>query len=107
MEPTYKFIDNLKTIIEVPPDGTLSRTIYADERVKAVLFGFDAGQELSEHTASMPAIIHIVNGQARLTLGADSVEAGEGAWVHMPANLSHSVHARTPLVMLLILLKNH
>ena len=105
MEPTYKYIDDLATLIDIPQDGVLSRTIYADERVKAVIFGFDKDQELSEHTASMPAIIHIVSGEAHLTLGGDVHKAGAGAWVHMPANLSHSVYATTPVVMLLLLLK--
>lgn len=107
MDTIYKYIHDLGALIEIPPDGTLSRTIYADERVKAVIFGFDAGQELSEHTASMPAIIHIVSGEARLTLGGDVHAAGAGAWAHMPANLSHSVYATTPVVMLLLLLKAH
>ncbi len=48
MEPTYKYIDSLSTLIDIPPDstlsGTLSRTIYADERIKAVIFSFDAEQ---------------------------------------------------------------
>ncbi|MBI5082492.1 MAG: cupin, partial [Chloroflexi bacterium] len=43
----------------VESDSIVSRTIYNDDQVKAVLFTFAAGQELSEHTASMPAIIHI------------------------------------------------
>jgi quercetin dioxygenase-like cupin family protein len=105
VEATYKYIQDLDALIDVPQDGTLSRTIYSDEQVKAVLFGFDTGQELSEHTASMPAIIHIVKGDALLTLGGDRQEAHAGTWVHMPAGLSHSVHASTPLVMLLLLLK--
>jgi quercetin dioxygenase-like cupin family protein len=90
---------------EIPADGILSRTIHNDEDAKAVLFAFAGGQELSEHTASMPAILHILKGEARLTLGADSIEAGAGAWVHMPAQLPHSVLARTPLLMVLLLLK--
>jgi quercetin dioxygenase-like cupin family protein len=73
--------------------------------VKAVLFGFAPGQELSEHTAAAPAILHFVRGEARLTLGGDVTEARAGAWVHMPAQLPHSVFARTPVVMLLLLLK--
>lgn len=91
--------------IEIPRDGTLSRTIYGDERVKVVLFGFDAGQELSEHTAATPAIVQILQGEARLTFGGQEVEAGPGFWSHMPARLPHSVLARTPVVMLLTLLK--
>jgi len=90
---------------EIPADGILSRTVYADDHVKVVLFGFGAGQELSEHTASMPAILEIVRGEADLGLGDDTVAAHAGAWVHMPAQLRHSVRAKTPVVMLLVLLK--
>jgi hypothetical protein len=34
--------------------------LHNDERVKAVLFGFAQGEELSEHTASMPAVLHLL-----------------------------------------------
>ena len=100
----YTYVPNL-TAQDIPADGILSRTIYNDDTVKVVLFGFGTGQELSEHTASMPAVIQIVKGNAHLTLGGDSIDAGPGTWVHMPPQLSHSVQARTPLVMLLLLLK--
>ena len=99
------YIADLAKQVDIPADGILSRTLYADEQVKVVLFGFDAGQELSEHTASMPAILHIVQGEAHLTLGGDSVEARAGTWVHMPPDLKHSVQAKTPVVMLLLLMK--
>jgi quercetin dioxygenase-like cupin family protein len=105
MTPSYKHIPDLSTLIEVPQDGTLSRTVHSTDKLKAVIFGFDAGQELSEHTASMPAIIHIIKGEARLTLGGETQDAKAGTWVYMDAHLSHSVHAVTPLVMLLLLLK--
>jgi quercetin dioxygenase-like cupin family protein len=98
-------IGDLAQYSEIPRDGTLSRTIYADDLVKVVLFGFDAGQELSEHTAAVPAIIQIIQGDARLTLGDEVVEAGPGFWTHMPARLSHSLTARTPVIMLLTLLR--
>lgn len=106
MSKGYTFIPNLsKEFGEIPHDSIISRTIYNDEHLKAVLFGFDKGQELSEHTASMPAIIHIIQGEAKLKLGDDSVEAETGAWIHMPAGLRHAVYANTPLVMLLVLVK--
>ncbi|MGB9739177.1 cupin domain-containing protein [Chloroflexus sp.] len=89
----------------MPVDGIISRTIYQDATIKAVLFGFAAGQELSEHTAAIPAIMHILQGEARITLGEEVVEAVPNTWVHMPARLPHSLQARTPVVMLLLLLK--
>ena len=89
-----------------PPDkGILSRTLFNDDRLKVVLFGFAQGEELSEHTASMPAVLHFLRGAARLTLGDDTVEATPGTWVHMPKGLRHSIQAKTPVVMLLLLLK--
>ena len=91
--------------IEVPQDGILSRTIHADERSRVVLFAFGEGQELTEHTASVPAEIVFLQGKMRLTLGQDEHEVGPGHWVHMAAHLPHSVLARTPAVMLLTLLR--
>jgi quercetin dioxygenase-like cupin family protein len=100
----FTYIADIEQALEIPHDGTLSRTVYSDASIKVVLFGFDAGQELSEHTAARPALIQIVRGEARLTLGGEVMEARSGAWVHMTAGLAHSVQARTPLVMLLTLL---
>jgi quercetin dioxygenase-like cupin family protein len=91
---------------EIPADSIVSRTLFSDDQVKAVLFGFAAGQELSEHTAGTPAIIHILQGQAVLTLGGQSQPAGPGTWVHLSARWPHALVAQTPVVMLLLLLRD-
>jgi quercetin dioxygenase-like cupin family protein len=89
---------------EVPPHSILSRTLLRDERCKVVLFSFAAGQELSEHTASRPAIVHVLAGEAQLTLGDEVMEATAGSWAFMPPHLKHSLKAKTPVQMLLTLL---
>ena len=105
MIPDYSFIPDLSARLpEIPADSILSSTFYSDGQVKAILFRFAAGQELSEHTASKPAILRILSGAAKLTLGKAAFDAREGAWAHMPANLPHSLLAKTPVVMLLLLL---
>lgn len=93
--------DLLAQLPEIPPDSIVSRTFYSDDRLKAILFGFAAGQELSEHTAARPAILHFLQGQARLTLGDHATSAGPGTWVHMQPHLPHSIYAETDVVMLL------
>jgi quercetin dioxygenase-like cupin family protein len=104
---TYTYIPDLSDLVpDIPADSIVSRTFYSDEQVKMVLFGFATGQELSEHTASQPAILHILQGEADLTLGEDSMSAQAGTWAHMPAQLPHSVVAKTPVVMLLLLMKD-
>jgi quercetin dioxygenase-like cupin family protein len=106
MQTNYTYLSDLAKEIQPPVKGILSRTLYNDDRLKVVLFGFAQGEELSEHTASMPAILHFLQGEARLTLDDDVSEAKSGAWVHMPNGLRHSIQARTPVVMLLLLLKD-
>lgn len=102
---TYTHILDLAKEAEPPADGILSRTIYQDDRLKVVLFGFGLDQELSEHTAAKPAMLFFVKGEATVGLGDDMQNAQAGTWVHMPANLKHSIKATTPVVMLLVLLK--
>jgi quercetin dioxygenase-like cupin family protein len=104
--PVYYFLPNLENeLTEIPADSILSRTFLANDQLKAILFAFSPGQELSEHTASVPAIVHILSGEARLTLGSDGFDVGAGAWAHMPARLPHSILAKTPVKMLLLMLK--
>src|SRR5437773_10190454 len=101
----YTVFLDLVNEVQPPDKGILSRTLYNDDQLKAVLFGFAQGEELSEHTASMPAILHFLQGEATVTLGDDGHEAKPGTWVHMPTGLRHRIQAKTPVVMLLLLLK--
>ena len=105
MSASYTHIVDLAKEVEPPIGGIISRTLFNDDRLKAVVFGFGTGQELSEHTASMPAIMHFLEGDATVTLGSDHLEAGEGTWIQMLAGMRHAIQARTPTIMLLLLLK--
>jgi quercetin dioxygenase-like cupin family protein len=101
--PTY-FADLIAEAAP-PKGGILSRTLFADDQLKLVLFAFDAGQELSEHTAARPVIVQILAGTGTLAVGADLYEARPGTWLHMAARTPHSLRAETPMVMLLTILK--
>mgnify|MGYP002640626374 FL=1 len=105
MSQAFTHIVDLAKEVEPPADGILTRTLFNNDDVKAVIFGFGQGEELSEHTASMPAILHFLQGEAKLTLGKETVEAQPGTWIHMPPNLKHSVKTKSPVTMLLLLLK--
>ena len=102
-EAPYTFIGHLLDEVEIPEDGTLSRVIFSGDGLRVVLFAFDEGQELTDHTASAPAVIQVVKGRLGLTLGADSVEIGVDSWVHMDAHLTHAVVALEPSVLILTL----
>jgi quercetin dioxygenase-like cupin family protein len=98
------FLD-LAAEVDIPEDGTLSRTLYRDDSIRAVVFAFDRGQELSDHTAAVPALVQVVSGRIRLEMDGDAVELEAGSWVRMEASLTHAVLALEPSVMLLTLLR--
>ena len=106
MDTDYTFIADLARELEIPKDGILSRILLKNEHVNVTIFGFDAGQELSEHTAATPAIVQIMRGEADLTIGSDKQDGGPGTWIYMPARMPHSIAAKTPVVMLLVLVKS-
>jgi len=105
-ELNYTFLSEVMTEVSIPEKGILSRTIQNDQWSKIVLFAFAPGEELSEHTSSMPAVLYFLQGEAELTLGADRLKARPASLAHMPPKLPHAIRAKTALVMLLVLIKS-
>ena len=95
----------LEEMIAVSPDAVVSRTLAKSEAGTLTLFAFDAGQELSEHTAPFDAYVQILDGVARLTVDGQDVEARAGETVLMPADIPHALHAVERFKMLLIMIR--
>jgi quercetin dioxygenase-like cupin family protein len=105
MSESHQFFQDLSKEVASIPDGSiLSKALTTTEKIKVTVFGFATGQELTEHTAAYPAILHFLSGEAALTLGKDNFKAIAGSWAYMPALTPHSLVARTPVTMLLIML---
>jgi quercetin dioxygenase-like cupin family protein len=104
-EQPYTQLSNLTQAVgEIPTESIVSRTVCREGAFKAIVFGFAPGQELSEHTASVPAVIQILEGECEVTLGKDHFETQAGFWAYMEARLPHSLLAKTPVKMLLLML---
>ena len=103
MSSGYVVMQSPADEIEIPTHGILSKTYYEDDHVKVVVFGFSAGQELSEHTASRPAILQVIRGQARVTLGGSEIAVGEGAWIYLSPHQPHAIAAQGPMALMLVL----
>jgi len=87
-------------------DGSIvSRTLAENAAGTVTLFAFDKGQNLSEHTAPFDALVHVLDGEAALTIGGKPVRAAAGQLVLMPANVPHAVQATARFKMLLTLLR--
>lgn len=95
-------LDDLITSVQT--ESIVSRVFCKVDYLRGTLFGFDAGQELTEHTSAFPAVLHILEGEAEVRLGADHHSLRAGSWVYMPPHLPHSIHAQSRLKLLLLLL---
>jgi len=96
---------DLEEMIEFARDGIVSKTILKAMDKEVSLFCMSAGQMLSSHTSSFPAIIHVLQGKGEVTLANKKYEAKPNAWFYMPANLPHAIQATENLVFLLTLFK--
>lgn len=70
----------------------------------AVLFAFAPREELSEHTSARPVIVHMLRGEADITVGQTRFTGRAGTWFRMSPGTPHSVRAHDALVMALYLL---
>jgi quercetin dioxygenase-like cupin family protein len=87
------------------PNGIVSRTLLRTLTARVVLFGFGAGQELTEHTSTQQALIQILSGECEFFLAGQPHHLKPGDFLHMPPNLPHAVKATTQFSMLLTLFK--
>jgi quercetin dioxygenase-like cupin family protein len=87
------------------PGAVVSRTIARNKGGTLTLFAFDAGQELSEHTAPFDAFVTVLDGAAELIIGGKPVPAQTGETVLMPANVPHAVKAPARFKMLLAMVR--
>lgn len=86
-------VTDLASLVEIQEDATVSRTVLKAEGVRIVLFAFDKGQVLTEHTAAMPVLLHTLEGLLRITADGRSVDLHPGDVIHLGTRLPHAVEA--------------
>lgn len=91
--------------IAYAPGAIVSRALVSGPSGSVTLFAFDAGQELSEHTAPFDALVHVLEGEAVLVIGGKEVRAPEGSLVLMPGGVPHAVRSPGRFRMLLTMIR--
>jgi len=91
--------------VDVQSGAVVSKVVHRDEALDVTVFGFDAGEGLTEHRASRAAIVQVLTGRLRFTAEGEELDAGPGFWLHMTPGTPHSLTATEPTVMLLTLVR--
>jgi quercetin dioxygenase-like cupin family protein len=87
------------------PNGIASRTLLRTDNSRLVLFGFEEGQELTEHTSTQHATVQILSGKCDFTVGTTTHQMKAGDLLYMPPGAPHAVKATSRFSMLLTLSK--
>jgi quercetin dioxygenase-like cupin family protein len=96
----------LADLIEYQDDSVVSRTLIDKEAGTVTLFAFDEGQGLSEHTAPYDAMVHVIEGDVKVTISGKMIIVKQGEAIVMPANQPHALSAVTRFKMLLTMIKS-
>jgi quercetin dioxygenase-like cupin family protein len=86
--------------------AVVSRTLLNRKAGTITLFAFDEGQGLSEHTAPFDALVHVLEGEADVTIAGNALRVSAGEMTLMPANQPHALLARTRFTMLLTMIRS-
>jgi quercetin dioxygenase-like cupin family protein len=104
--PHPSLVIQLSEKIEYPEQGVLSKVLLKDSCCQYTLFCLAAGTEISEHTSSRNATVHVIEGRGLLTLQGQEIALEPGGFIFMPANSPHALKAEENLAFLLTLSEN-
>jgi len=93
-------------LVQYQEGSVVSREVLKRPTGTVTVFAFAAGQGLSEHTAPFDALVHVVDGEAQVTIGGSSMTVTAGQVVVMPANVPHALHAEKSFKMMLIMIRS-
>jgi quercetin dioxygenase-like cupin family protein len=104
-ELSGKVVD-MAGLVDYQKGSVVSRTLIDKPAGTLTLFSFDAGQGLSEHTSPFDALVHVLDGEAEITISGQPLRVKRGEMVIMPANEPHALKAARRFKMLLVMVKS-
>lgn len=82
----------LKDLVEYRPGQVVSRTLVQNDKVSMTLFSFDQGEEISTHAAGGDAMVTVLEGTGRFTVGGQVYVLQAGQTLIMPKDIPHAVY---------------
>ena len=92
----------LKNMVEYQEGQVVSKTLVQNELVSVTIFSFDKGEEISTHAAGGDAMVTVLEGKGKFTIGGKEYILEEGQTIIMPKDIPHSVFGEEKFKMLLV-----
>lgn len=92
----------LKNLIEYQENQVVSKTLVQNDTVSMTLFSFDKDEEISTHAAGGDAMVTVLEGTGRFTVGGQVFLLEAGETLIMPKDVPHAVYGEERFKMQLI-----
>ena len=99
-------VSRVVDLVSYQAGAVVSRIIVKRETGNVTLFAFDAGQELSEHTAPYDALVQVLDGEAEIAVASRPYRVRTGEMILMPAHQPHALKAVARFKMLLTMIRS-
>ncbi len=84
----------LKEQVAYQPGQVVSKTLVQNDAVSMTLFSFDKGEEISTHAAGGDAMVTVLEGTGKFTVGGEVFILHEGETLIMPKDIPHAVYGQ-------------
>ncbi len=81
----------LKDLVDYQAGQVVSRTLVQNASVSMTIFSFDKGEEISTHASGGDAMVTVLEGKGRFTVGGEVFILEEGETLIMPKDVPHAV----------------
>ena len=82
----------LKDLVDYQDGQVVSKTLVQNDLVSMTLFSFDQGEEISAHTSNGDAMVTVLEGVGKFTVGGEVFILHEGETLIMPKDVPHAVY---------------
>lgn len=82
---------HLADLAEYCPGQVVSKTLVQNELVSMTIFSFDKGEEISSHSAGGDAMVMVLDGTGKFTVGGVEYVLEAGETLIMPKGIPHAV----------------
>ena len=89
----------LKDLIDYQEGQVVSKTLVQNELLSMTIFSFDKGEEISTHASGGDAMVTLLEGTGRFTVGGEVFILNEGETLIMPKDIPHSVYGEEQFKM--------
>jgi quercetin dioxygenase-like cupin family protein len=100
-----QFVTGVVEDLPITSSATTSRTLIDNDATRVVIFAFDAGEELTEHTASRPVVVQLLDGAVRFQVAGRDAELYPGDCVYLAAGDPHALQALEPSRLSLVFIQ--